>query len=205
MAGLGGGEPGPDELLADLARWAAAERVTRAASERARTRDLIAQSTATATWAGLLVDLAEAAAEVTLWLEGGRKLTGRLVGTGRDFAVVERRGGRAALVRTGAISALAPAGEAHDPGRPGGAAGWHVGAGGRRAGGSRPPGVDLSLAAALDGLAAEGYPVSLHSGAETVTGVLVACGEDVVTLRADGAQRRPVYVPLGRVSCVELR
>ncbi len=190
VAGLGGGEPRPDEFLADLARWSAAERATRAASERARTRDLVEQSAATATWSGLLVDLAETASEVTVWLDGGRKLGGRLVGTGRDFVVVEGRGRRPTLVRTGAISALVPAGGAAAVERPGG---------------RRRPGLDLSLAAALDGLAADASPVTLYSGTDTVTGVLVACGEDVVTLRADGADRRPVYVPLGRVACVELR
>jgi hypothetical protein len=196
VAGLGGPEPRPEDLLAELARWSATDRAARAASERARTRDLVDQSAATATWSGLLVDLAEAGTDVTVWLEGGRRVTGRLVGTGRDLIVIEDRSGRPVLVRTGAIDALAPNGEGDGP------------PSSQRSGppaGRRRPATDLSFAAALDALAAEGSPVKLHSGTEVVTGRLLAAGEDVVTVRSDGAGRRPVHLPLDRVTYVELR
>jgi hypothetical protein len=72
-------------------------------------------------------------------------------------------------------------------------------------GGARRTSVDLGLAAALDGLAGEQAPVSVRSGSGDVTGTLTACGQDFVTIRADGAGGRVAYVSLDRVVWVELR
>jgi hypothetical protein len=200
VGGLGGSRPDPDDLLADLARWSAADRAARAASGRARVRALVDQSAASATWAGLLVDLAEAGAEVVCSLAGGTRVSGRLVGMGRDFAVVERAGARPVLVRTDAITSLAP-GAGSGAGAPGAGPGAAPG----RPGGQRRPPRDLNLAAALDALAGEGAPVVLRAAGEAITGTVTACGVDMVTLRSEGAARRTVHVPLGAVVCVELR
>ena len=187
MGAIAGGVPAPDDFLGQLARWSAADRVARAAAERARTRSLEDQSAAAATWSGLLLDLAEAQAQVTIGLGPELKVTGRLVGTARDFIVVETRA--PVMVRTDAISWIAPSSGTDAPARPGG----------RR----RPP-LEISLAGALDALAGERSPVVVRAGGQSLTGFLLACGEEVVTIRAE-AGRKPVYVPVRAVTCVELR
>ncbi len=189
VGGRGGGQPQPDDFLAELARWSAGDRAARAAAERSRTRALVDQSAATATWAGLLVDLAEASAEVTVAM-GEVRLTGRLVGAGRDFAVLEGHRTRPVLVRIDAITALTPAA----------ASGAATAPGGRRR-----PALELTLADVLDALAGEQAPVTVRSGAEAVSGSLVACGRDLITVRAEGPARRPVYVPISGLAYVELR
>jgi hypothetical protein len=189
VGGLGGGDGRPDDFLARLEAWSAADRVARSASERSRTRSLLDRSASDATWAGLLVDLAEAAAEVTVSMGGGRRLTGRLVGTARDFVVMERRRSGPVLIRSAAVRAVTPSADAAGPARPAG---------------RRTPPRDMSLAGALDALAGEQAPVTLRAGDDTFAGTVVACGEDVVTIRADGG-RSPVYVPLAGLDCVELR
>ena len=180
--------PEADDFLAQLARWAAADRTARAVSERARTRSLVDQAAGAATWAGLLVDLAEAQARVACSLPGGTKVTGRIVGVGRDFAGVERPGAGPVLMRTEALTAVAPAGP--PVGRPGG---------------DRRPALDLTFEAALEALAGEGAPVLVRTPGESFTGRVSACGTDLFTLLLEGAGRRPVHLPMRAIVAVELR
>ncbi|MDA8047970.1 MAG: hypothetical protein M0Z30_22505 [Actinomycetota bacterium] len=203
MTGHGWGEPGPDDLLAELSRWAAAERVGRAAGERSRLRALVDQSAAEATWSGILVDLAEVGAEVTLSLRGARRVVGRLVGTGRDLVVIERARRGPVLVPVGAISSVIPSAGHPPPEIPGRFGAGRAGE--PRPGGQRPPALDLGLADALDALGADGAPVTVHTADESFHGVVSACGQDLVTVRAEGAERRPVHIALGAITCVELR
>ncbi|HWE57207.1 MAG TPA: hypothetical protein VG435_16990 [Acidimicrobiales bacterium] len=177
----------PDEtFFHELQRWAAADRAGAAVGERVRGRALADQEAGSARWAGLLVDLAEQGTTVSLLLPGGR-LDGRLVGAATDFCVVERAGHRSVLVRSSVIRTLT-----------------HDGAT-RRASGDRRPLLELTLAAALDGLAAEQSPVTLHLGADRLSGLLVGLGEDVLTLRAEAPPRRFTYAPLTAVEAVEVR
>lgn len=177
----------PDEtFFHELQRWAAAERAGRAVGERVRSRSLADQDAGSASWAGLLVDLAEQGATVSLLLPGGR-LDGRLVGAATDFCVVERAGRRSVLVRMSVIRILTHDGPT------------------RRASGDRRPLLDMTLAAALDGLAAEHSPVTLYLGADRSAGLLVGLGEDVLTLRAETPSRRFTYAPLAAVDAVEVR
>lgn len=184
------GDAAPDDFLAELARWSSRDRVRRSAAERSRANSLQEQSAAGATWVGVMVDLAESGAEVTLSVGSGPKVTGRLVGVARDFVVVEGRGSSPVLVNSAAVTALAP--------RPGAAAS-------RRPGGRRRPPLELTLAGALDALAGERAPVIVRAAGEPVAGSLLACGEDLVTVRTDNGTRPVVYVPLAAVVCVELR
>ncbi|HMC40789.1 MAG TPA: hypothetical protein VKI19_14075, partial [Acidimicrobiales bacterium] len=117
------------------------------------------------------------------------RLSGRLAGVGRNFAVVQRPGGHPVLFRAGAVEGLVPAGA------PASAA----------AGGRRAPALDLSLADALDAMAAERLPVSVRTAAETWSGTVVAHGEDYLTLRSEGADRRVIHVADAAVVAVELR
>jgi hypothetical protein len=181
--------PGADELVAAFVRWAADQRVAAAASERSRERSLRDQAGASATWAGILVDLAEQATIVTA-VVAGRSRRGRIVGVGRDFCVLESEQGRTALVLLEAISELRPESDA----------GRGVPAGDREAA------IDLPLSTALALLAEDRHPVATFTGAGfPSTGVLLAAGQDVLTLRADPPGRRLVYVPLSAVALCELR
>jgi hypothetical protein len=182
-----GREPG-EELVAAFARWAAQDRARSAATDRARQRSLGDQALSTATWTGILVDLAERGAGVTVSL-GGNRCTGWIVGVGRDFCVVEqavRR--RPALIPLSAISYVS----ADQPG-------------GAMPSGDRPTGLDLSMAAALAALAEERVPVALRVGGDEVEGEVIGVGEDVVTLRANAPAGRLVHVPLAAVTFCEVR
>jgi hypothetical protein len=185
VSGDGAGE----ELVAAFVRWAADQRAGMAAANRARERSLRDQAAATATWVGVLVDLAEQAAPVTVVVAGQRR-SGRLVGVGRDFCVLQGEHGRAALIRLPEISQLWPDIRALD----------------EPPAGDRSPSIDLPLISALALLADERSPVGLISGGglETV-GELVAAGDDVLTVRTAPPARRLVYVPLDSVAVCELR
>jgi hypothetical protein len=181
--------PGADELVAAFARWAADQRAATAASDRSRERSLREQAGASATWLGVLVDLAEQATAVTA-VAAGQRRRGRIVGVGRDFCVLESDHGRTALVLLRAISEVRP-----DSGATGGLPA-----------GDRDAAIDLSLIMALALLAEDRHPVGLVTGAGIEsTGVLVAAGEDVITLRIDPLGRRLAYVPLSAVAICELR
>ena len=212
VAGLGDGgtgsgagpgrEPaadGPDEgLLGEIARWVASERVARAAAERSRARSLAAQSAATATWAGVLVDLAEQEAPVSVAVVGAR-IAGRLVGVARDFCVVEVGDGHPAVIRLDAIT------EVGTTSGPGGRGSRIAAPGGSAPGGSRRPAAAVSLVDVLEAAAAEASPVSLHTPSGMVNGDLVALGQDVVTLRDPGPSQRRIHVPLSAVAACVLR
>jgi hypothetical protein len=183
-----GGREG-DALVAAFARWAAEQRAVVAAGARTRERSLREQAAASATWLGVVVDLAERAAPVTAVVAGQRR-PGRLVGVGRDFCVLQADTGRTALVALSAISELWPDGPAARD----------------TPAGDRGAAINLPLMTALAMLAEDRSPVALISstGVET-SGELVAAGEDVLTLRTAPPGRRLVYVPARAVAVCELR
>lgn len=184
--GAGADEPGIGDLLGELARWAAAERTAGAAALRRRTRSLTDQAASTSTWSGLLLELAERACEVTVTLPG-TQLVGQLTALGRDFCVLEHRAGRAVLVASGAICSVARAD------------GPVVPAGDRR------PSLDLSLAGALDFLAADRTPVCVRTAGSNVEGTLISVGDDVITVRTPSPTRRLVHVPFVSLRTCQLR
>jgi hypothetical protein len=180
-----------DELVAQFARWAADQRAAEAVDRRTRERFLRDQVIGSATWIGLMVDLAERSALVSLRVSSQR-LRGRVVGVGRDFCVLDQPSGRAALVALGALTVVAP--EEAPPSR--------VGA----PGGSRESGLQLSLAAALAALAEERSQLALVlAGGHQVEGTLIGAGEDVLTLKTDGQAQRLAHVPLAAVWICEVR
>jgi len=175
---------GGDELVAAFARWAADQRAEAAAADRVRERSLRTQASATATWAGILVDLAEQATPVTAVVAAQRR-RGRIVGVGPDFCVFEAHLGGPALICLPAMSALWPE---------------------RTTAGARPPALELSLLAALSMLAEERSPVTLvTSGGDEIAGDLIAAGEDVLTVQTDPPARRLAYVRLSALARCELR
>ena len=210
-----------ERFLEALSGWAAGQRVAGAASGRARLRALTDAAAGSATLAGILVDLAEQRAEVAVVCAGpapgdppGRgaagsgRLTGRLVGVGRDFVVMEPRDRPPVVVRTGALCSVwpLPGGDgAGDGDRPAGPPRGGTGSGISLPGGARPAPLALSLEAVLAELAEERAPVAVGTLAGRVEGDLVAVGRDVVTLRAPGPARRLVHVPAGSLQWCELR
>ena len=188
-----------DSLAAAFERWAAAERTAQAAATRSRERALREQAAGEATWAGLLVDLAETLAQVTLGV-GARQLTGILVGMGRDFCVLEQRDqrlGRQFLIPNKGIVTVWPT-----PGPTG------KGSTARQstASGSRIPHHDLSFESALAGLADDRSPVCIRiAGGAEVSGDLVGSGADLVTVRTEPPARRIVHIRSDHIEVCELR
>ena len=175
--------------MAAFATWAAQQRAESAAAGRARERSLREQAAATATWIGILVDLAEQGTRVTTLVAGQRR-SGRIVGVGRDFLVLDPRYGHTTLICLDAVSTLwsDPTAAAVAPA------------------GSRGGAIDLSLLSALALLAEQRSPVSLTMGAGLETaGDLVAVGEDVLTIRTEPPSRRLAYVPISAVALCDLR
>ncbi len=175
---------GADALIASFRAWAAAERAGRAAGDRSRERWLRQQATETATLIGVLVDLAERRAGVTL-ATGGEVVTGRLTGVGTDAAlVVAERSGAPTVVAVDHVSSV------------------RVAEGDRDTTGDRPAPGDWGLRDVLEAFGAERLPVRLApSGGEPLSGVIVGVGADVCTLRqrSGGAT---VHVPLRAVGTV---
>lgn len=176
-----------DELLRAFARWSADVRHAEAAASRSRQRWLAHQARETATFRGTLVDLAEAGSPVSV-ATPSRRLAGRLVGVGPDLCVLEEAA-RITVVDLGCVVAVTPQGAAPVA-----------------AAGDRATAVKLTFAEALASLADELAPVRLGlRGGETLSGDLVAAGQDVVTLRLAANPPRMTYVPGAAVEAVSPR
>jgi hypothetical protein len=184
---LGGEELSGDDLVAAFGRWAADERVTLAAESRSRQRRISEAAFSSATWAGVLVDLAEAGEPLVL-VVGSRRLSCVIVGVGLDFCVVESEGAPPSMVALRAILSVWPSERRIS-----------------RPAGDRGPALRLSFAAALAVLAEERLPVALWIGDERVEGDLLAVGEDVATVRTPPPARRVAHLSLSAISACELR
>jgi hypothetical protein len=181
--------PSADDLVAAFGVWAADERAKDAATARSRRRWLEEEARASATFTGLLVDMAESEAPVVLGV-GTERLSGRVMGVGLDFLVLEAAGGNPALVVLNAVSAIWPSPESKPS----------------VATGDREPTLELSLAAALSLMAEQRLPVSLMlSGGHEVAGDLVAVGEDVLTVQISRQPKRLASAPLASLALCELR
>jgi hypothetical protein len=157
-----------DHLLDELRRWAADEETARVTRSRSRARWLRQQAAESATLAGVLMDLAEHGAVVTVEV-GARTHTGRLVAVSTGLCALEEIDDaehRLALVSLAAITMLVSSVQAL---------------------GDRVPNLELNLAAALAGLAGDRPTISLElKSGKRVTGVLESAGVDIATLRIDG-------------------
>jgi hypothetical protein len=170
-----------DELLAEAAH----EQAVEAREHRRWLRQAAAEE---ATFAGTLVDLAEAAAVVVVAVAAaGRRVRGRITGVGADFVALATDQGQDALLPFRAVGSVRA-----EPGHP-------------AVIGDRGPALALLLAELLPELAAERTPVAITTDHEVVAGVLAGAGADVLTVRAaDSSPACPVYVPLSAVRLVLL-
>ena len=181
MSGRRSGGEG-DSLEALLADAVAAE----AARQRSGERMLRQAAAEEATFAGVLVDLAERGERVAVRTVGGRVHRGVVRAVGRDFAVVQSEtrtstdtGGPRVFVRLAAVTSVRTTDTPADV-----------------TGDRRPP-LDTSLAAVLGGLAPDRPRVQVGVAGEGayITGELVSAGFDVLVLR------RPTTVtPVGAIA-----
>jgi hypothetical protein len=170
---------GRGRLAARLDEWLADARVESSADARAREHWLRAAAEADATFAGILLDLAERAVSVAVATVAGRRLQGVVVVLGADFMALRVASGGEVLVALRAIASVRTAST--------------VGV----AAGERVVTTDLRLQDVLGALAAERARVRLVvlDGGEVVSGELRSVGQDVVTLRTDGEAHASAYVP----------
>lgn len=179
-------------LTARLAEFVADARTDTAAGSRRREALLVRSAAEEGTFAGILVDLAERGDAVLVTGAGGRRLRGRIVAVGSDFAALRTDEGREVLVAHRGIAALTT--EEAAP----------------MATGDRALVLPLGLAEALAVLA-EDRPRVLVVPTEAAEGVggglagtLRAAGRDVAVLRIDGAGGRTAYVPMANLAEVAL-
>jgi hypothetical protein len=178
---------GPD-LVARLARWASAAAVDEAAGARARERWLRRAADEGATFAGVLLDLAERGSPVIVAGRAGRRHRGVIRAVGVDFCGLRGRDRGDVLLSFAGIAAVRP--EARSVPAPG----------------DRPVDVDVGLGEALAAVAEERPRVLVvtMADADGLAGELRSVGRDVLVLRLDGPTRPTAYVPLASVAEVRL-
>jgi hypothetical protein len=178
---------GGDDLLARLDRWVSDARSDEAAAARTRERWLKQAAEESATFSGVLLDLAERAAPVVVGIRGERRHRGMIAAVAADFFVLRSPSGHDVLLALAGIASV------------------RIDAAGPAPTGDRAVHVELGLAEALAALAAERPRVLLvTTGAEGVAGELRAVGLDVVTVRLDGDRATDAYVPIPSIVEVTL-
>lgn len=185
--------PGADllgraDFGARLERWLSDARRTEAAAAKTRARWLRLAADQSATFAGVLVDLAERGAPVVVHSRGQRRHRGVIAAVGHDFCALRADAGGDVLVAFRGIGSVRP-----EPGLP-------------DAGGDRLVLARVGLAEMLSIAAAERPRVLVVTtmGDEGIAGELRSVGRDVVTVRLDGPSRSSAYVPLDTVAEVTL-
>ena len=184
----GAGVLGGPDLTARLERWVADARSADAAAARARQRWLQVQADESATFVGVLVDLAEQGAPVVIHGRGGRRHRGTIAAVASDFCALRTSGDRDVLLAFGGIGSVRPDARTASPS------------------GDRAVRADLGLAEMLSVLAVERPRVLIvtTADAESIAGELRSVGRDVVTIRLDGAPRASAYVAIAAIAEVSL-
>jgi len=179
---------GTPDLGARLERWVAEARSGDAAASRTRARWLRIQSEESATFAGVLIDLAERTARVAVHTRAGRRHRGVIAVVAVDFCAVRTDRGHDVLVAYRGIASVRP--DADIPGPSG----------------DRLVHSDVALAEMLSILNADRPRLLVMTtvGDEGLAGELRSVGRDVITLRLDGASRAPVYVPIDTIAEITL-
>ena len=179
---------GAPDLGARLERWVAEARSTDAAAAKARARWLRVQSEESATFAGVLIDLAERATPVVVHTRAGRRHRGVIVVVAMDFCAVRTDGGHEVLVAYRGIASVRPDANVLGPS------------------GDRLVHAEVALAEMLSILNGDRPRVLVMTmvNDEGVAGELRSVGRDVITLRLDGGSRAPVYVPIDTITEVAL-
>jgi hypothetical protein len=178
---------GPD-LAARLERWVADARTADAAAARARERWLRLQADESATFAGVLVDLAEQATPVLIQGRAGRRHRGAIAAVATDFCALRTSAERDVLLAFTGIASVRP--DSRGPGPIG----------------DRVVRAEIGMAEMLSVLAADRPRVLIVTNADTegLAGELRSVGRDVVTVRLDGDTRASAYVAIASIAEVSL-
>lgn len=177
-----------DGLLDRLDRWAADARADHAVAARAREGFLRRTAAEDATFAGVLVDLAERGGPVLVALAGGRRHRGVVRAVGADFVGLRTaQGGDVLAALAGVVSVRADGRD--DP-----------------VAGDRAVEVAAGLAEVLAVLAEDRPRVLVVAGGDPdgLAGELRSVGRDVLVLRLDGADRPTAYVRIANLVEVSL-
>jgi hypothetical protein len=182
---LTGGAP---SLAARLDAWLADARVEGSADARAREHWLRAAADADATFAGILLDLAERGVGIAVATVAERRHQGVVQVLGADFLALRSATGAEVLLALASVASV----------RTAPAAGVSAG--------ERVVTTDLRLSDVLAELAVERARVRLVvlDGREAVTGELRSVGQDVVTVRTHGEAPATAYVRIAAVAEVVL-
>jgi hypothetical protein len=177
---------GSADLLGRLDRWVAAAHVDEAAAARARGRWRRTVADESATFAGVLLDLAERGSPVMVQGRGGRRQRGKVVAVGADFAALRTAQDVDVLLAFSGIAVVRPDGRTAGPA------------------GDRAVTFELGMAEAIAAVAADRPRVLLVTTADGdgIAGELRSVGRDVATLRLDG-EAGTAYVPISAIA--ELR
>ncbi len=174
-----------DGLASRLERWAAEARVDEAARARSRERWLRAQAEEEGSLAGVLADLGEAGAAVTVATRAGGRHGGIVRSVGADFVALAPAAGPGGevVVALAAVTAV------------------RTGPGTRRVAGDRRIDAALRLLDVIVGLAAEREQVRVATaGGEAATGVLASVGRDLAVVRGTGDPPAVTYLPLDAIT-----
>lgn len=172
-----------EQLLAEITRFLADQRVQDAVDARTRQRWLRQVASEDGTFSGVLVDLAEQGRTVVVATTAGRHHRGALRAVGTDFCVLAGATGLVLLARRTIASVRV------QPDR-------------LRAMplGDRDVALGADLATTLAGLAGDGLRVHVvTAGGDTLSGDLRAANIDAITLRLDG-EAAAAYVPVGAIA-----
>ncbi|HEX9969342.1 MAG TPA: hypothetical protein VGB03_04320 [Acidimicrobiales bacterium] len=176
-----------DRLLADLARWAAERRVDEAAESRSDEAWLRRQAEEEARFTGLVLDLAEQGAPVTVRTTAGRRHHGVVAAVADDFLVLHAAGARPVFLPYRSVAVVRTAG------------------GGDGTASARPAPLRTRLVHALGGLAGDRpRVVVVVDGDETISGELRSAGVDLIVVRLEGNPPSSVHVRMDAVNEVTL-
>ena len=179
---------GATSLAARLDAWLADARVERSADARSREHWLRAAADADATFAGVLLDLAERGVALAIATVAGRRHRGVVQVLGADFVALRVAAGREVLLAIHAIASV----------RTSDSAGTTAG--------ERVVTTDLRLGDVLGELAADRARARLFvlDASDAVSGELRSVGQDIVTIRTDSEGRGAAYVRTDAVAEVAL-
>lgn len=181
----------------EIERWAAEARARDAVDARVRERWLRRQAEEEATFAGLLVDLAERQVGVVVTTTANRRHAGVVEAVGADFVALHGPAGRTAIVALASVASVASVASLGTGG---------PGDGRRRALTGRDDRASRSLTVSLADVlahAAANYPrVQVHAGTAIVVGELRTVGADVISVHTDGDPPATAYLSLASVSDV---
>jgi len=192
-------DDGPGDLapFQDVERWAAESRALDAVETRVRERWLRRQAEEEATFAGVLLAMAEREQPVVVTTTVAGRHVGPVEAVGADFVALRTPGGCTTVVTLESIVAVHGAGMARTGPRPSPAAGGRDGEG-VAGGGHRP--VMVTMAEVLAHGVGHRPRVQLQAGGAQLVGELRSVGADVVTLLADGDPPKLVYLRLPSLS-----